>query len=63
VAARLGGQSRGGDVVLLREVFEQASPVFTNERPNLRTEACTGRLRGLGSEQELVRLTVRQAED
>jgi class 3 adenylate cyclase len=61
VAARLGGHSRGGDVVLLRELFQQASPAVTSGRPNLRIEAVTGRLRGLGSEQELVRLTVRPA--
>lgn len=52
----------GGDVVLLREMFDQASPALTSERPNLRIEACTGRLRGLGSERELVRVTVGSVE-
>jgi adenylate cyclase len=63
VAARLGGQSRGGDVVLLREVFERASAGLIAKRPNLRIVPCTGRLRGLGSEQELVRLIVGGGED
>jgi class 3 adenylate cyclase len=62
VAARLGDQSRGADVVLLREVFEQASSALTSERPDVGVEAYTGRLRGLGSERELVRLTVGSAE-
>jgi adenylate cyclase len=63
VAARLGAQSRGGDIVLLREVFEQAPPALMSERPNLRIEASSGRLRGLGSERELARLTVGRVED
>jgi class 3 adenylate cyclase len=58
VAARLGDQSRGGDVVLLRDVFEEASSAISSERASVHVEPCTGRLRGLAPEQELARLTV-----
>jgi len=58
VAARLGDQSRGGDVVLLREVLDLASNPVTAARPKLMREPFTCRLRGLDSERQLVRLTV-----
>jgi len=58
VAARLGDQSRGRDIVMLREVLDQASA-----RPDVVVEHFTRRLRGLDSEQELVRLTLRPSED
>jgi len=54
VAARLGEQSRGGDIVMLREVLNQASA-----RPELTVEHFTRRLRGLEPEQQLTRLTPR----
>lgn len=53
VAARLGDQSRGGDIVMLREVFDQASA-----RSEVPVEHFTRRLRGLDSAQQLVRLTL-----
>jgi adenylate cyclase len=58
IAARLGEHSRGNDVVLLREVFDRASERVTADRANLAVEAITTRLRGLNSEQQLVRLTI-----
>jgi adenylate cyclase len=58
VAARLGDQSRGNDVVLLRDVFDQASKSPTADRANLSVDSLTTRLRGLDSEQQLVRLKV-----
>jgi adenylate cyclase len=57
VAARLGDQSRGGDIVMLLEVLDQASAP-----PYVALEHFTCRLRGLDSEQELVRLTLRPSE-
>jgi class 3 adenylate cyclase len=54
IAARLGDQARGGDVVLQREVFELASDHLT---AGLATETSTTVLRGLDGTQELVRLT------
>jgi class 3 adenylate cyclase len=51
VAARLGGQSRGGDVVLLGEVYERAAP------NGAEAESFTTALRGLEGERRLVRLT------
>jgi class 3 adenylate cyclase len=57
VAARLGAQSRGEDIVLLGEVYDgaRAAPGDATE------EEFTTRLRGLDSERRLVRLTVAQA--
>ena len=57
VAARLGDQSRGGDIVTLREVLDQASA-----RDDVAVEHFTRRLRGLDSEQQLVRLTLSPSE-
>lgn len=58
IAARLGEHSHGNDVVLLRDVFDRASKRVTADRANLAVEALTTRLRGVNSEQQLVRLTV-----
>ena len=55
VAARLGGQSRGGDIVLLGEVYDRAPAASLADAAG---EAFTTRLRGLASEQRLVRLTL-----
>lgn len=57
IAARLGDQSRGNDVVMLREVFDQAASWNTLEHENVATEPFRTRLRGLDSEHELIRLT------
>ncbi|MBV9334724.1 MAG: adenylate/guanylate cyclase domain-containing protein [Solirubrobacterales bacterium] len=57
VAARLGDQSRGADIVMLREVLDQASA-----RSEVAVENFNRRLRGLDSEQQLVRLTLRPSE-
>jgi class 3 adenylate cyclase len=52
LAARVADQSRGGDVVLLRDVLAQASlPAGVTAEP------FTTRLRGLDEDQHLVRLT------
>jgi len=51
VAARLGAQSAGGDVVLLGEVYARAAPHEAAE------ESFTTPLRGLEGEHRLVRLT------
>lgn len=58
IAARLGDQSRGNDVVLLREVLDRSAKRITLDRPHVAVERFTTRLRGVGSEHELVRLTV-----
>ena len=57
VAARLGAQSRGGDIVLLGEVHDGAGAAPGNATE----EEFTTRLRGLESERRLVRLTVAPA--
>lgn len=56
IAARLGDQSQGNDVVLLRDVFERASDRVTASRSRVAVEAFTTRLRGLESEQQLIRI-------
>jgi class 3 adenylate cyclase len=56
LAARVADQSRGGDVVVLRHVFDQADQSAV-ERRGLMVESFTTRLRGLENEQHLVRLT------
>jgi adenylate cyclase len=56
VAARLGGQSRGGDVVMLRDVFEATALAL---RDRLTVEPFTTELRGLEGERELVRVAIR----
>jgi adenylate cyclase len=58
LAARVAGQSRGGDVVVLREVLDQADQSAWPGRGGIRTESFTARLRGLDHDQRLVRLLV-----
>ncbi len=58
VAARLGDHSRGRDVVLLREVFEQASERIASGRDNLAVQVLTTRLRGFDAPRQLVRVAV-----
>jgi class 3 adenylate cyclase len=58
VAARLGEQSRGRDVVLLREVFAGAMPTLGRTANAPAVESFTTLLRGLDSETELVSLAV-----
>jgi adenylate cyclase len=60
VAARLGEQSRGRDVVLLRQVFDRAMPALSQSARAPAVEPFTTLLRGLDSESELVRLAVDQ---
>jgi len=60
LAARVADQSRGGDVVLLRQVLEQADQSVIGRRA-LTVEPFTTRLRGLDAEQRLVRLTTTRA--
>jgi class 3 adenylate cyclase len=60
LAARVADQSRGGDVVVLREVLDQADrPAL--DGPGLAAESFTTRLRGLDSDQHLVRLARQDA--
>jgi adenylate cyclase len=56
LAARVADQSRGGDVVVLRQVLDQADRSVLEGR-GLAVESFTTRLRGLDAEQHLVRLT------
>jgi adenylate cyclase len=58
LAARLGEQSRGQDVVLLREVFDRAMPTLGQTASAPAVESFTTLLRGLDADRELVRLTV-----
>ena len=58
LAARVADQSRGGDVVILREVLDQADRSTVYERGDITTGSFTARLRGLAHEQRLVRLMV-----
>jgi adenylate cyclase len=55
LAARLADQSRGGDVVIRREVLDQADQAPL--RGDITRESFTARLRGLADDQRLVRLT------
>jgi adenylate cyclase len=55
VAARVAGQSRGGDVVVLRDVLAQADPSIVRAS-GITAEPFTTRLRGLDEDQHLVRL-------
>jgi class 3 adenylate cyclase len=52
IAARLGDQSRGADVVLLADVLDGG----TFERPGWKVEPFEARLRGVEGERRLVRL-------
>ena len=56
MAARVGAESEGGDVVFLREAFEEVSP--SSELRTLPAEPFKARLRGLEGERELVRVRV-----
>ena len=56
LAARVADQSRGGDIVVLRQVLDQASRSVVKGR-GFMIEPFTARLRGLDAEQQLVRLT------
>src|SRR6185437_9323767 len=58
LAARVAGQSRGGDVVVLREVLDQADQSAWPGRGGIGTESFTARLRGLDRDQRLVRLLI-----
>jgi class 3 adenylate cyclase len=55
IAARVGSESKGGDVVLLKDVFEELG----DAPGQLRTEHFSTRLRGLEGERELVRVLTR----
>jgi adenylate cyclase len=55
LAARVADQSRGGDVVILREVLGQADQSLVR-RSGITTESFTAMLRGLAHDQHLVRL-------
>ncbi len=58
LAARVADQSRGGDVVLLREVLDQADQSLLSGHGDISTDAFTASLRGLARDQRLVRLAV-----
>jgi adenylate cyclase len=61
LAARVADQSRGGDVVLLRTVLAQADPALWRDRAGIATGCFTARLRGIGHDEQLARLTVTSA--
>jgi adenylate cyclase len=56
IAARLGAESGGGEVILMREAFEEPVVRAALEGWLLHMERFNARLRGIESEQELVRL-------
>jgi class 3 adenylate cyclase len=58
LAARVADQSRGSDVVVLREVLDQADRSLLEGRDDITTQSFTTRLRGLGQDRRLVRLMV-----
>ncbi len=58
LAARVAGQSHGGDVVVLRDVLDQADQSAWPGRDGIAAESFTARLRGLDHDQCLVRLLV-----
>lgn len=58
IAARLGDQSRGDDVVLLGEVFAQASQRGNGVPVKLSVETLARQLRGLDGVRPLVRVSV-----
>jgi adenylate cyclase len=62
LAARVADQSRGGDVVVLRDVLGQADRSLFRGRDDITTESVTARLRGMAHDQNLVRLQVAGAE-
>jgi adenylate cyclase len=57
LAARIADSSRGGDVVMLRQVLDEADRSLI-DRHGLTTESFTTRLRGIDDDQYLTRLTV-----
>jgi adenylate cyclase len=58
LAARVADQSLGGDVVVLRDVLDQADRSLFRGRDDITTESFSARLRGLAHDQRLVRLIV-----
>ena len=58
LAARVASQSRGGNVVILREVLDQADQSLFHGRDGVSIEPFTAGLRGLARDQHLVRLMV-----
>jgi adenylate cyclase len=62
LAARVAGQSRGSDVIVLCEVLNQADRSLLGTRDDTTIEFFTARLRGLDQDQRLARLTVKPAE-
>lgn len=56
LAARIADSSRGGDVVMPRQVLDEADRSFIDGR--VTTESFTTRLRGIDADQYLVRLAV-----
>jgi adenylate cyclase len=62
LAARVADQSRGGDVVVLRDVLDQADRSLFRGRDDITTQSFTARLRGLAHDQRLVRLVVAGAK-
>jgi adenylate cyclase len=62
LAARVADQSHGGDVIVLREVPDQAGRPLAGRR-GVVAESFTTRLRGLARDQHLVRHTVGPARD
>jgi class 3 adenylate cyclase len=61
LAARVADQSHGSDVVVLREVLDQADQSLFTKRNGITIEPFTSKLRGLAQDQHMVRLTVNAA--
>jgi adenylate cyclase len=61
LAARVADQSRGSDVVVLREVLDQADQSVLEVPWKITTDSFTARLRGLDQHRHLVRLTIADA--
>jgi len=61
LAARVADQSHGGDVVVLREVLDQADQSLFKGRDGITIEPFATKLRGIAQDQRLVRLTVEAA--
>ena len=60
LAARIADSSRGGDVVMLRQVLDEADHSLV-DGGGITTESFTTRLRGIDDDQYLVRLAVADA--
>lgn len=61
LAARVADQSQGGDVVVLREVLDEADQSLFKGHDDITIEPFTTKLRGLAHDHRLARLTIHAA--